>query len=201
MGRRPGATRSWPRGGPAGGGGRWLLLPPGQRAHRRGLDPGAGAGGRAGVSVSPLRSVDLTRRFSQVRFDDVRLGRDNVVGEVGAAGPEVASQRRTALALAVAESVGAMQAAFDMTAEWAFDRYSFGRPLASYQEIKHRFADMKTWLEVGHAASDEAGRPRRAVPRGRGELLSAAKSFVGDYGSELLQDACRSTVGSGSLRP
>ena len=35
-----------------------------------------------------------------------------------------------------------MQTAFDMTVEWAFDRYSFGRPLASYQELKHRFADM-----------------------------------------------------------
>ncbi len=49
-----------------------------------------------------------------------------------------------------------MQSAFDMTVEWAFDRYSFGRPLASYQALKHRFADMKTWLEGGHAISDVA---------------------------------------------
>ena len=54
-----------------------------------------------------------------------------------------------------------------MTVEWAFDRYSFGRPLASYQALKHRFADMKTWLEASHAISDEAaaavadGRARR----------------------------------------
>ena len=46
------------------------------------------------------------------------------------------------IVLANAESVGAMQAGFDMTVEWAFDRYSFGRPLASYQALKHRFADM-----------------------------------------------------------
>ena len=49
-----------------------------------------------------------------------------------------------------------MQTAFEMTVEWAFDRYSFGRPLASYQELKHRFADMKTWLEASHAVSDAA---------------------------------------------
>ena len=55
-----------------------------------------------------------------------------------------------------AESVGAMQAGFDMTVEWAFDRYSFGRPLASYQALKHRFADMLMWLEASHAISDAA---------------------------------------------
>ena len=66
--------------------------------------------------------------------------------------------------------------AFDMTVEWAFDRYSFGRPLASYQALKHRFADMKTWLEASHAISDAAAaavaaaraRRRRAGERGQG---------------------------------
>ena len=58
-----------------------------------------------------------------------------------------------------------MQAAFDMTVEWAFDRYSFGRPLASYQALKHRFADMFMWLQSSHATSDAASRPwPRATP-------------------------------------
>ncbi len=82
--------------------------------------------------------------------------------------PEVERQLQLALVIATAESVGAMQTALDMTIEWAFDRYSFGRPLASYQELKHRFADMKTWLEASHAISDAAatgGGP--PIPRGR----------------------------------
>ena len=45
---------------------------------------------------------------------------------------------------------------FEFTLEWAFDRYSFGRALASYQALKHRFADMKSWLEGAHAISDRA---------------------------------------------
>ena len=62
-----------------------------------------------------------------------------------------------------------MQAAFDMTVEWAFDRYSFGRPLASYQALKHRFADMKSWLEASHAISDAgtADTVQRIPPRRR----------------------------------
>ena len=101
------------------------------------------------------------------------------------------------MAIACAESVGTMQTAFDMTVEWAFDRYSFGRPLASYQELKHRFADMKTWLEASHAISDAATGAVAGGSPDAAELLSTAKSFIGDYGSELLQDCVQIHGGIG----
>lgn len=155
---------------------------------------GAGA---PGVSVVPMRSVDLTRRLGVVTLDGVRVPRAAVVGEVGGAAAQVARQRQVALAVCTAEAVGAMQAGFDMTVAWAFDRYSFGRPLASYQEIKHRFADMKTWLEASHAVSDAA---THAVARNAPDaeaLLSAAKAYAGHYGSELLQDCVQIHGGIG----
>jgi alkylation response protein AidB-like acyl-CoA dehydrogenase len=153
--------------------------------------------GTPGLTISPMETVDMTRRFSVVTMEDVRLPRAAVLGNVGSADAQVARQLGWALALSCAESVGAMQTAFDMTVEWAFDRYSFGRPLASYQELKHRFADMKTWLEAGHAISDSA---TRAAAEGAGhaaELLSTAKAFIGDYGSELLQDCVQIHGGIG----
>jgi alkylation response protein AidB-like acyl-CoA dehydrogenase len=153
--------------------------------------------GTPGLTISPMETVDMTRRFSVVTMEDVRLPRAAVLGNVGSADDQVARQLGWALALSCAESVGAMQTAFDMTVEWAFDRYSFGRPLASYQELKHRFADMKTWLEAGHAISDSA---TRAAAEGAGhaaELLSTAKAFIGDYGSELLQDCVQIHGGIG----
>ena len=99
--------------------------------------------------------------------------------------------------MANAETVGAMQFALDMTLEWAFDRYSFGRPLASYQELKHRFADMKTWLEAGHAISDAAAGAVSAGAPEAAELASAAKAFLGQYGTELLQDCVQMHGGIG----
>jgi alkylation response protein AidB-like acyl-CoA dehydrogenase len=153
--------------------------------------------GTPGVSVVPMESVDLTRRFSVVTFEDVRLPAASVVGSVASADGQVGRQLEWALAIACAESVGAMQAAFDMTVEWSFDRYSFGRPLASYQELKHRFADMKTWLEAGHAISDAATRAVATGSPTAAELLSTAKAFVGDYGSELLQDCVQIHGGIG----
>lgn len=153
--------------------------------------------GSPGVSVAPVRSVDLTRRLGAVAFDGVRVPKAAVVGEVGDAAAQVARQRQLVLALSTAEAVGAMQAGFDMTVAWAFDRYSFGRPLASYQEIKHRFADMKTWLEASHAISDAAGH---AVATGSPEaeaLVSAAKAYAGQVGSDLLQDCVQLHGGIG----
>jgi alkylation response protein AidB-like acyl-CoA dehydrogenase len=153
--------------------------------------------GAPGVSVEPLHTVDLTRRFSTITFDDVRVPVASLVGPAGEAGSQVERQGQLAVALLNAESVGAMQTAFDLTVEWAFDRYSFGRPLASYQELKHRFADMKTWLEASHAASDAATAALAAGAPEAAELLSAAKAFIGSYGSELLHDCVQLHGGIG----
>jgi alkylation response protein AidB-like acyl-CoA dehydrogenase len=150
-----------------------------------------------GVSVTPLQTVDLTRRFGAVTFHDVRLPAGALVGPAGEAGADVERQLRQALALLNAEAVGAMQAAFDMTVEWAFDRYSFGRPLASYQALKHRFADMLTWLEAGHAISDAALVATEEDSAEADELSSAAKAFIGEYGAELVQDCVQMHGGIG----
>ena len=154
-----------------------------------------------GVAITPMRQVDLTRRFDRVTFDGVRIGVDSLVGGLGTAGPDVQRQLRRALVVAAAESVGAMQTAFDMTLEWTRDRYSFGRPLAAYQAIKHRMAHMATWLEASHAIADEAARATadeaaRATD-GADKLASAAAAYIGDQGSELLQECVQFHGGIG----
>lgn len=150
-----------------------------------------------GVTVEPMHTVDLTRRFARVTFEQVRVPISALVGERGDAQDAIERQLQIAVVLAVAESVGAMQSALDMTVEWAFDRYSFGRPLASYQELKHRFADMKTWLEASHAIGDAAAQAVAHGHRDAAELASAAKAYVGDHGSHLLQDCVQLHGGIG----
>jgi alkylation response protein AidB-like acyl-CoA dehydrogenase len=150
-----------------------------------------------GVTVGPMQSVDLTRRFGAVTFDAVRLPATTLVGPPGQGADAVIRRRRLALVLAIAESVGTMQAAFDLTVAWAFDRYSFGRPLASYQALKHRFADMLSWLEGAHAISDSATTAVAGGAPDADELSSAAKAFVGTYGGELLQECVQLHGGIG----
>ena len=150
-----------------------------------------------GVSLQRMDGVDLTRRYSVVTLDDVRVSSAGVIGEIGGAADDIEQQLQLAIVLLNAESVGAMQTAFDMTVEWALDRYSFGRPLASYQAIKHRFADMAAWLEASHALSDEATAAVSAGAPDAGEIVSAAKAFIGDYGGELMQECVQFHGGIG----
>ncbi|MGD0880155.1 MAG: acyl-CoA dehydrogenase [Acidimicrobiales bacterium] len=153
--------------------------------------------GTEGVTVRPMHTIDLTRRFSEVTFENVRVPADAALGEVGGAAAQIERQFLRAVVMTNAETVGAMHFALDMTLEWAFDRYSFGRPLASYQELKHRFADMKTWLEAGHAISDVAAQAVSAGSPEAVELASAAKAFLGQYGAELVQDCVQMHGGIG----
>jgi alkylation response protein AidB-like acyl-CoA dehydrogenase len=153
--------------------------------------------GTDGVTVEELTSADLTRRFATVKLDGVRISRDAAVGELGNADGRVARQLHVALAMHAAETVGAMHRAVELTLSWTADRYSFGRPISSYQEIKHRMADQVTWREAAHAITDAAivaldeGRPDAV------ELVHAAAAFVGEYGGETLQDCVQIHGGIG----
>ncbi len=150
-----------------------------------------------GISITPLNSLDLTRRFHTVTFQNVRIPADAVVGTIGGAQQQIERQTHLALAGQCAETVGAMQTGFDMTMEWAADRYSFGRPLASYQALKHRFADLKSWLEAAHAIADAAATALDARAADAPELVDAAKAFIGVHGVELLQDCVQLHGGIG----
>ena len=150
-----------------------------------------------GITIIPQESLDLGRRFAEVRFDGVAVGPDALVGAPGAAAEaDVERQILTTLVLQCADNDGAAARVLEFTVEYAFDRYSFGRPLASYQALKHRFADMKLWSEASQAATDGAAD---ALAAGQDEvrMVSVAKSYVGDHSMELMQDCVQLHGGIG----
>jgi alkylation response protein AidB-like acyl-CoA dehydrogenase len=147
--------------------------------------------------VVPANGLDLVRRFAQVRFDQVAVGPEAVLGVPGGAATDVERQLQIAVVLQVAEMVGALDRAFEFTVEYAFDRYSFGRPLASYQALKHRFADMKTWLEASQATATAAARAVDSESASATELVSVAKAYVGERGPAILQDCVQLHGGIG----
>jgi alkylation response protein AidB-like acyl-CoA dehydrogenase len=150
-----------------------------------------------GLTVHPLKALDLTRRFARLEFTETSLSAASLVGAPGEAESAVAWLTDLAVTVQLAEMCGAMQWAFDTTVEWARHRYSFGRPLASYQELKHRFADMKLWLEASFAISARAAEAVDMDTPDRAELVSAGKFYVGRYGVELLQDCVQMHGGIG----
>lgn len=150
-----------------------------------------------GLHVDPMTSLDLTRRFGTVRFDDCFVPSSAVVGSPRGAAPDIQRQLLQALAVQLAESVGAMERALEVTLQWTFDRYSFGRPISSYQVIKHRMADMHTWLEASHGLADAAAASVSTGDVDAEELVSAGKSYIGDHGTELCQDCVQLHGGIG----
>jgi alkylation response protein AidB-like acyl-CoA dehydrogenase len=178
----------------AGGQADWLLV---TARTGDGLTQMLVPGDAPGVTRRPMEGLDLTRRFATIVFDDAELETTAVVGTIGAAEAAVDWEFRAAIAAQLAEMVGGMNRALDMTVEWSFDRYSFGRPLASYQELKHRFADMKLWLEASHAIADGAARAVEDDATDAWDLVSAGKAYIGHYGVELMHDCVQIHGGIG----
>ncbi len=151
----------------------------------------------SGIAIRPLKGLDVSRRFAAVTFAGTRVSADALIGDHGQAAAAIARQVQLAAVILCAESVGAMDAAFDMTVDWAFQRYTFGRALASYQALKHRFADMKSWLEASHAIADAAADAVADNATLAAETASAAKSYIGDRGPELAQECVQLHGGIG----
>lgn len=151
----------------------------------------------AGIVVEPLEGLDLVRRFARVRFDAVQVDDACLVGTEGGADDDIERQLQIGLGVSCAESAGAVARVFEFTLEWAFERYSFGRPLASYQALKHRFADMKTYLEGCHAAASAA---LHAIAGGAADSACqarVAKAFIGDFAPEIVQECVQMHGGIG----
>jgi alkylation response protein AidB-like acyl-CoA dehydrogenase len=150
-----------------------------------------------GVTVRPMRTLDITRRYGHVVFADAAVPASGVLGEPGKAAEDVERQLQIALVIQLAEMAGTMDRGLELTTEWLFNRYSFGRPLASYQALKHRFADMRAWLEAANAMADAAAQHVQEESGRAGEYVSAGKSFLGSCALEVLQECVQFHGGIG----
>jgi alkylation response protein AidB-like acyl-CoA dehydrogenase len=104
--------------------------------------------GAAGLDITPLTTVDPTRKQSRLQFVDTPA---RLVGRLGA-GVEAftAALDRAAVAL-LSEQAGGARRAVEMATEYAKTRYQFGRAIGSFQAVKHMCADML--LEAESAVS------------------------------------------------
>jgi alkylation response protein AidB-like acyl-CoA dehydrogenase len=128
-----------------------------------------------------LPTVDRTRRLAELRFAGARVPARARLGAEGGAAP--ALERALALgAIALAaEQVGVAQRALDLAVAYAKERVQFGRPIGSFQAIKHKCADMMVKVEAARSAVYWAGAV--AAEPGAAELAlaaSAAKAAASD---------------------
>jgi alkylation response protein AidB-like acyl-CoA dehydrogenase len=99
----------------------------------------------------------------------------------------LARQLDVAVALLASESVGSVRRLLEVTVEYTKARIAFGRPIGSFQALKHALADAAFHVEVSTAAADAAARAVADERTTAGEIASIAKATVGDAGTAVAQ--------------
>ncbi|MCV7349039.1 acyl-CoA dehydrogenase family protein [Mycobacterium parmense] len=150
-----------------------------------------------GVRITPQQSVDMVKQYGRVELDGVVVEPSAAVGTAGETAALVARQGQIAQVLQCAEVVGILATVFDFTVRWALDRHTFGRPLASYQALKHKFADMKLWLEACRATTAAAVADVAYRSPAAGLSASIAKSYVGEMAGQVVQGCVQMHGGIG----
>ncbi|WP_431239906.1 acyl-CoA dehydrogenase family protein [Mycolicibacterium aichiense] len=149
------------------------------------------------TEITQQRSVDMVKRYARVQFDGVEVDDSAVVGDAAQTPAIIERQRQLALLLQCAEIVGILDTVLAMTTQWMFDRHSFGRPLASYQALKHRLADMKMWFEACRATTAGAVAAVSQRSDDAALLVSVAKAYVAERAPVMLQDCVQLHGGIG----
>ncbi len=107
---------------------------------------------RAGIAVTPLKTMDQTRKLSEIRFTEVKATSADVVGEVGKGWKTLSEVIDRGKVMLAAEMVGGAQKVLDMTVEYAKLRVQFGRPIGSFQAVQHKCANMMIDVEGAKSA-------------------------------------------------
>jgi alkylation response protein AidB-like acyl-CoA dehydrogenase len=101
-----------------------------------------------GVARTPLVTLDLTRPQANVEFTEAPA---RLIADAGEAQRVIEHALQVGAALLAVEQVGAAQHLLDLSVEYAKSRLQFGRPIGSFQAVKHRLADVL--VDVEHARS------------------------------------------------
>ncbi|MEV0076124.1 acyl-CoA dehydrogenase family protein [Nocardia neocaledoniensis] len=103
----------------------------------------------AGVTVTPTPALDPTRKLASITFTGTPATR------IGTGDPAALRTRLREIAWAAvaAEQVGAARRCLDMTVEYTASRVQFGRPIGSFQALKHRMADMYVLVESAESTA------------------------------------------------
>ncbi len=136
------------------------------------------AGDAAGLTRTPLPTLDQTRKQARLEFSGV-YGR--LIGTEGQGWDTLSRMLDLAAVALAAEQVGGAERALEMAVDHARHRVQFGRPIGSFQAVKHLCAEMLLDLETARGAAFYAAL---AADRGDGGELRVAASVAKSCCSE-----------------
>jgi alkylation response protein AidB-like acyl-CoA dehydrogenase len=134
-------------------------------------------GSADGLSRRLLETLDMTRKQAALELDEVP-GR--LIGAAGGAADVVARTLRHAVVALAAEQVGGAQRCLDMSVDYAKIRMQFGRPIGSFQAIKHMCADLLLEVESARSAAYYAAWAAEEQSDELPLVASLAKAFCSE---------------------
>lgn len=157
--------------------------------------------GAPGVTIAPLTTLDLSRRFADVNLDTVMVPASAVLGDIGVGdigdGDALDRQLQVALVLMCAETIGVIDWMFTTTVEYSKDRTAFGRPIGSFQSLKHIMADLGMYVEMAKAGAVATAHAVQSRQDDAAELASMAAAFIGDVAIMVSQESLQIHGGIG----
>jgi alkylation response protein AidB-like acyl-CoA dehydrogenase len=124
-----------------------------------------------GISIERQPPLDLTRPYATLRFADVAVPNDAILGAPGKAGPAFRRVLAQACGLLAAEQTGGAAFCLSATVDYAKQRVQFGRVIGSFQAVKHELASMMLQVEAARSAAYYAAT---AIAEDSPELAEAA---------------------------
>jgi alkylation response protein AidB-like acyl-CoA dehydrogenase len=133
-----------------------------------------------GVRVERVATVDETRRVFVVAFDDVDVAHDRVLCDPGARSEQLFEHVLAIGAIAAAcDATGTAERALEQAAEYARERVQFGKPIGSFQAVKHLCADMAIAVEASRSATAAAAAALDGDPASWIATAAITSSYVG----------------------
>ncbi|MEZ5137081.1 MAG: acyl-CoA dehydrogenase family protein [Acidimicrobiales bacterium] len=134
-------------------------------------------GDAAGLTRTPLATMDQTRKQAKLEFDGVE---GTLIGTDGGGWDILSTVLDLAAVGLAAEQVGGAQQCLDMSVEYAKVRVQFGRPIGSFQAIKHKCADMLLEVESAKSAAYYAGWCAAEMNDELPSVASLAKAYCSE---------------------
>ena len=133
-----------------------------------------------GLQVKLLPTMDQTRKLCEVTLNDVAVAADRLVGERDRGWTPLSRVIERATVALCAEMCGGAQKVLEMTTEYAKMRVAFGKPIGSYQGVKHKLADMLVDVENAKSITYYAAWAVDEAPAEAPLAASMAKAYVSD---------------------
>jgi alkylation response protein AidB-like acyl-CoA dehydrogenase len=134
-------------------------------------------GDAAGLTRTPLATMDQTRKQAKLEFSGVKA---RPLGEPGAGWPALSKTLDQAAVGLANEMIGGAQFVLDQSVEYAKVRVQFGRPIGSFQAIKHKCADMLLEVESGKSAAYYAAWAAAEDNEELPVVAALAKAYISD---------------------